>query len=254
MKLRWTGFLACFFCFVSLPSIVLAIPPIKPQYDHWWLPDQASSIAPKIDSLFGTIFWITIFFLVLVHVLLILFLIKYRFNKNKQGLYHHGNKKVEMGLGLIPVAILLFLLIWSTNLWSEIKDSGNHAKDIPTILIKPVQFRWDVFYPGPDGKFETQDDIATFNELYLAKDQPVKIELRAQDVIHSFFVPEFRIKQDAVPGLRPTVWITPTKEGDYDIACAELCGQLHYSMKGIVHVVSQDSLNAWLRSQSTPVQ
>src|SRR5207302_8320120 len=113
----------------------------------------------------------------------------------------------------------------------------------------PKQFEWQVRYAGPDGIFGTKDDIKTINQLYLEIGEPVKIELEGQDVIHSFFVPEFRIKQDAVPGLPTAVWIEPTKLGAYDIGCAELCGLGHYSMRGTVYVTTKDSLNKWLTSQ-----
>jgi cytochrome c oxidase subunit II len=115
--------------------------------------------------------------------------------------------------------------------------------------IKPRQFQWDITYPGVDKKFDTEDDINTVNQLFLVNNEPAQIILQAQDVIHSFFVPEFRIKQDAVPGMTTSVWIQPTKNGSYEIACAELCGGQHYRMKGYVTVGTRDSLAAWLEEQ-----
>ena len=120
------------------------------------------------------------------------------------------------------------------------------------IRIEPRQFEWDITYPGPDGEFDTPDDINTINQLYLAVHQPVQIMLQGQDVIHSFFVPEFRIKQDAVPGMPTSVWINPTREGEYEIACAELCGLGHYRMRGFVHIVSADSVARWEASEAPP--
>ena len=148
----------------------------------------------------------------------------------------------------VPALILAFLAIFSNSLWSEIRNPNTFPKDSYKIRIQPKQFQWDIFYPDATGKFGTKE--TTTNQLYLALNEPVQISLHAQDVIHSFIVPEFRIKQDAVPGMPTSVYIVPTKAGDYEIACAELCGAQHYRMKGYVHVVSRDSLNKWLVSQA----
>ncbi|HJW31172.1 MAG TPA: hypothetical protein VJ508_18220, partial [Saprospiraceae bacterium] len=136
---------------------------------------------------------------------------------------------------------------------SEIRYPGNFPKNADVIRIRPRQFQWDITYSGADKKFDTPDDINTINQLYLVKGEPTQILLQAQDVIHSFFVPEFRIKQDAVPGMTTSVWIVPTKETNptfpYEIGCAELCGLGHYRMKGFVTVTSRDSVNSFLTSQ-----
>lgn len=224
--------------------------PAPPRYPgRYTVPDAASSYAPKIDHLFSMIFWITLFFFVLVHILLIYFLIRYRNRGEKKARYSHGSMRLESLWTIIPTVILLYILFTSNSLWSEIKDPNNFPKNATVIRVNPRQFQWNIQYAGPDGQFDTPDDLNTINQLYLVKDQPVKIELKSQDVIHSFFVPEFRIKQDAVPGLPTQVWITPTKFGEYEIGCAELCGMGHYSMKGTVHVVTADSVTHWIASQ-----
>ena len=108
---------------------------------------------------------------------------------------------------------------------------------------------WDITYSGADKKFDTEDDISTINQLFLVNNEPVQISLHAQDVIHSFFLPEFRVKQDAVPGMTTSIWLQPTKAGNFEIACAELCGAQHYRMKGYLTVGTRDSLNSWLAGQ-----
>ena len=221
-----------------------------PRYKHWWLPWEASSYAVDIDAMFYLILWLTIAVFLLVEIALVVFLIKYRYRPGRRALYTHGNNTLEITWTAIPAVILVFLAVFSNSLWSEIRDPNKFPKGAPVIDIKPRQFEWDITYPGPDGKFGTKDDIATINQLYLVKDQPVQIKLEGQDVIHSFFVPEFRIKQDAVPGLPTAVWIKPIMGGELEIACAELCGLGHYRMKGTVSIVSQDSMNAWLKSQA----
>lgn len=222
----------------------------KSRYDNFWLPSSNSTYAPKIDDMFNMILWITMIVFVLVEFGILYFLFKYRHKPERKALYTHGNNKLEIAWTIVPAVILVFLAIFSNSLWSEIRDPAKFPKDAPVIRIKPRQFQWDITYPGPDGKFDTPDDVTTINQLYLAYDQPVQIKLQAQDVIHSFFVPEFRIKQDAVPGMQTAVWIHPTTMGDFNIACAELCGAQHYRMMGYVHIVSPDSLARWLKSQA----
>jgi cytochrome c oxidase subunit II len=224
---------------------------VIPQYRHWWLPDEASSYASQIDGTFYLILWITSIVFALFAITLIVFLIRYRYREGRIAQFTRGNLRLEIIWTIIPAVILVFLAFQSEALWSSIKDPSKFPKNASVIQIHPKQFQWNIAYPGPDGIFGTKDDIKTINELYLPFGQPVRIDLEGQDVIHSFFVPEFRIKQDAVPGLPTSVWIIPTKLGAYDIACAELCGLGHYSMRGTVYVMPKDSIDHWLSSQST---
>ena len=237
-----------------LPYMVLEPPDTSAtnRYKSWWLPEVSSTYGPGIDMLFNVILWVTIVVFVLVTIALLYFLWKYR-AQGKKATYTHGNNKLEIAWTAIPAVILVFLAIFSNDLWSEIRYPSNFPKNADIIRIKPRQFQWDITYPGADKKFDTPDDINTINQLYLVKGEPSQILLQAQDVIHSFFVPEFRIKQDAVPGMSTSVWITPTvdtkPEFPYEIACAELCGLGHYRMKGFVTVTSRDSVNSFLLSQ-----
>lgn len=256
MKSKLIGalfFLSAIAVFI-LPYILLTPPEPSAtnRYKGWWLPETSSTYAPKIDMLFNVILWLTIVVFILVTLALLWFLWKYRARGNK-ATYTHGNNKLEIAWTAIPAVILVFMAVFSNDLWSEIRYQGNYPKNADIIRIKPRQFQWDITYPGVDKKFDTEDDINTINQLYLVKDEPAQIMLEAQDVIHSFFVPEFRIKQDAVPGMKTSVWIQPTVETKpdrpYEIACAELCGLGHYRMKGFVTVTSRDSVNSFLASQ-----
>ncbi|MCP3998420.1 MAG: hypothetical protein GY722_25645 [bacterium] len=94
---------------------------------------------------------------------------------------------------------------------------------------------------------DAADDITATNRIYLQVDRPARITLKSKDVIHSFFVPQFRVKQDAVPGMTIDIWFVPTQTGTYELACTELCGLGHYRMRGIVEVVSAEELDGWLR-------
>ncbi|MEI8133829.1 MAG: cytochrome c oxidase subunit II [bacterium] len=237
-----------------LPYMLIKVPPVSTvnRYSDYWLPQANSTYAPKIDGMFNTILWITMIVFVLVELGFIYFIWKYSHKDGRKVKYTHGNNKLEIAWTIVPAVILVFLAIFSNSIWSEIRNPNTFPKGAASIQIKPRQFQWDIVYPGPDGKFDTPDDISTINQLYLAYNEPVQIKLKSQDVIHSFFVPEFRIKQDAVPGMPTAVWIVPTKMGDFNIACAELCGAQHYRMMGYVHVVSKDSLTNWQKSQAVP--
>ena len=111
------------------------------------------------------------------------------------------------------------------------------------------QFNWEVMYPGPDGKFETGDDVQFDNDVHVPVNKVVRVLLRSKDVIHSFFVPALRLKQDALPGREIVVWFEVTKPGTYEIPCAELCGFGHSGMKGSLIVHDQAGYDAWLKEK-----
>ena len=116
------------------------------------------------------------------------------------------------------------------------------------------QFAWNVRYAGADGVLNTSDDITTINQLHLPVQQTVLFRIKSKDVIHSFFVPQFRMKQDAVPGLTSRLWVKPMKVGQYEIACAELCGLGHYRMRGFLVIESPEAFQGWLAEQLTEQQ
>jgi cytochrome c oxidase subunit 2 len=221
----------------------------KPRYTKWWLPDQASTVAPKIDNMFYLILYITTAVFIGVFVTQIFFMIRYRQKSGGKAIYSHGNNRLEIAWTLTPAAILIFLGVISQTLWSEIKQDVPAEKDSWVVEIRPRQFQWDVRYSGTDGKFGTPDDIEAINNLHVPEGKMVLVKMTAQDVIHSFFVPEFRMKQDAVPGLLTQYWFTATKSGEYDIACAELCGLGHYKMKGRIFIHPQAEFDAWYTAE-----
>lgn len=210
------------------------------------LPESASSIGPKVDLLFWVIFWITGFFFFIVQAGLIFFVLKYRAKKGRAASYIHGNTLLEIVWTVIPALILLGLTISSQRLWVEIRSPHRAPATSLNVEILAEQFAWNVRYAGPDGVFDTQDDVSALNQLHLPVGIPVTLRIRSKDVIHSFFVPEFRIKQDAVPGLPTQVWVEATRRGEYEIRCAELCGLGHYRMKGFVTTQSMGDFQNWL--------
>ncbi len=213
---------------------------------RWWLPEQVSSYGGQIDHLFFVILWITGAVFVLVEATLLVFLIRYRQRPGRRAAYTHGNTLVEIIWTVIPAAIMLWLALTSQQLWAAVRDPRHFPAGAMEVEVTGEQFAWNIRYPGPDGRFDTADDITTINQLHMPVGQPVVVRLTSKDVIHSFFLPQFRMKQDAVPGMMGRVWLQATKTGHWEIACAELCGLGHYRMKGFLTVETPQELAAWL--------
>jgi len=233
----------------------------------YWFPKLASEHGGRIDSLFMGVLVVTGIAFVLVQGALGYFVARYGENGRERASYWHDNPKAEAFLLITTAVILTVLVFWGQRVWASI-----YFADAPTdatiIQVTGEQFQWNLHYPGPDGKFgrtdtklitgtnnigidrddpDAKDDVVTLNQMHVPVGKPVRIRLRSKDVIHSFFLPNFRIKQDAVPGMGIEVWFTPTTPGQYEIACAELCGLGHYRMKAALTVDdSQASFNKWL--------
>lgn len=189
---------------------------------------------------------ITGVFFFLVEGLLLAFVLRYRQRPGGRAFYIHGNTLVEIVWTAVPAVILLWLALTSQRLWAVIHGPIPKANPVE-VEITAEQFAWNIRYPGADGQFETADDVTTINQLHLPLDQTVVIWLKSKDVIHSFFVPAFRIKQDLVPGRTGQIWLQPTRPGSYELACAELCGLGHYRMRGFVTVEPLDQFQRWLK-------
>lgn len=210
-----------------------------------WLPESASTFAPKIDFLFHLIFWITTVVFVGVQATLVAFLVIYRDRPGAKAKYTHGNNTLEIAWTIAPALILVVLALLSRQSWIEIKVNFPESKY--QIEVTAKQFNWDFVYPGPDGKFGTDDDKKVENELHVPVGEPIRITLKSRDVIHSFFVPQFRLKQDAMPGREIPVWFQATKPGKYEIPCAELCGFGHSGMKGWITVETKADYESWVK-------
>ena len=213
------------------------------------LPEQVSTYAPRIDDMFHLIMWITGVIFVLVEGVLLLFLWKYRSRPGREVHYTHGNNRLEVVWTIIPALICVMLALLSRRIWEDVKEHMPH--DALEIHVTGEQFAWNILYPGPDGKFGTPDDIATLNQLHFPVGKAVVATLSSKDVIHSFFLPEFRVKQDAVPGMKTRIWFEANKVGHWEIACAELCGLGHFRMKGFVTVDTPEDYQKWLTEQAS---
>ena len=182
------------------------------------------------------------------------FLIRYRRREGRRAVYSHGNKTAEIVWTVIPFVLVLFIAYTSNGVWLKAKladrEGGAPADALP-LRVMAKQFEWNVSYPGPDGRLDTQDDFVVRNQLHVPVDRAVRIELGSEDVIHSFFLPDLRVKQDAVPGMVIPVWFEATKSGEYDWACAELCGLGHYRMRARVTVHEAGAFEEWQASQGT---
>jgi len=209
-----------------------------------WLPEAVSSYAATVDRLFYAVLWITGIAFILVQATLVVFLFRYRRREGKAATYTHGNTAAEVAWTVIPALILVWLAVYNQSAWSSIHRMPDSFDLEVEILAE--QFAWNIRYPGPDGNFNTADDIVTINQLHLPLDHVVLMHMRSKDVIHSFFVPQFRVKRDVVPGLTSRMWVQATKTGNYEIACAELCGLGHYRMKGFLTVEPEQEFQQWL--------
>ena len=244
----------------------------------WWLPVAASAAAPGIDHHFVTTFILMGIVFVAAQVSLGYLVWKYREGGSSQTVvYTHGNPKLEILWTVLTTILFIGLNLMSSSIWASERFRPAEPSAV-RVEVTGMQFAWYFRYPGPDGKFgatrpeledasaggeaalgldandpASKDDVVV-NTMVVPVNREIELILRAHDVIHSFFVPAMRFKQDAVPGLAIHMHFTPTQTGDFEIACAELCGMGHYRMHGIVRVVSQDEFDKWLAAREAENQ
>lgn len=216
----------------------------------WWLPPAASTFAGPIDGLFLAILIITGIALVVVEVGLLWFIVKYRERPGRKAFYTHGSTRAEVIWTAIPAVTMVVLGIVSNHYWVQIKGRDGVPPNAYPVAVHAKQFEWNMTHPGPDGQLGTADDLLVRNQLHIPVNQPILIHLSAEDVIHSFYVPEFRLKQDAVPGMDINAWFQATKTGEYELGCAELCGIGHYRMRARVFVHTPEEFTAWMAAQA----
>ncbi len=260
----------------------------------WWLPQAVSSFGQTVDNLFYFILYLTVAINIAVFVVMAIFQVRYRYKAGRHAKFIHGNNRLETVWTLIPTLILASIgHAFSESTWSEVKNPGPFHQDGQTIELEVVaqQFQWNFHYPGKDGKLgvrrpelinkasadfaeqigldrsgDGKDDIVS-PRLVVPVNRKVYIHLTSLDVIHGFYLPNFRIKQDAVPGLNARVWFVAEKTSaevvgtnadgspkPFDIACAELCGQGHFKMRGQLFVVSEADYQKFLDDESKLLQ
>ena len=208
-----------------------------------WLPVDVSTFGREIDSLFYLIYYITGATFILVTFLMILFLVMYRQKEGRRATYSHGNTTLEIVWTIIPAAILVVLSFMSVSTWAKVKRFAPDSDF--EIQVTAKQFNWEVVYPGPDGKLGTADDVQFDNDIHVPVHKVVRVHLSSKDVIHSFFLPNLRLRQDAVPGRSILVWFEATTPGKYGIACSQLCGFGHSGMIGWLYVDTPEEYAKW---------
>jgi cytochrome c oxidase subunit 2 len=219
----------------------------------WIMPGgAASTFAPQIDRMYYIILVITGAVFILTEVLLLGFVFVYRHKEGRKAEYIHGNVTAEVVWTAVPFVIVMWIALASRGLWASIKDPANVPADAMEIRVTAKQFEWNVEYPGPDGTLGTPDDFTTRNRVEVPVGRPVNVLLHSEDVIHSFWIRDMRLKQDAVPGMEIQVWFEPTAAGEYPIGCAELCGNGHTRMRGTLIVHEQADYQQWLSERSAP--
>ncbi len=220
----------------------------------WMMPETVSTYGPAIDQMYYVILVITGVIFFLTEGILIAFLIKYRHQEGRKAAYIHGSTKAEVVWTVATFLIVLAIALASKSSWDLVKNPANFPADAMQVVVTAKQFEWNVTYPGADGRIGTADDFTSRNQLHVPVNRAVWVNLRAEDVIHSFFIPSFRLKQDAVPGKEIPVWFEATQIGEYPLGCAELCGLGHYRMRGTVFVHSEAEFQSWAASRAEEEQ
>jgi cytochrome c oxidase subunit 2 len=214
----------------------------------WLLSPGSSTYAGDIDWLYNLILIVTGIAFVLVEAALIYFVFKYRARPGRKAVYTHGTTTPEYVWTGVTAVVVVVIGLLSAPTWARIKGRNAAPAGAIPIGILGKQFEWHFTYPGADGQLGTSDDFSVRNQLHVPVDSAVTATLEAEDVIHSFFVPPWRIKQDAVPGMKIPVWFQATREGTFEMGCAELCGLGHYRMKARVTVHSKENFARWMAS------
>ncbi len=299
---RWSGIMSLIFVAVFLIGCVYSAAYYKNYMLGYGPHESASAHGSSIDFLFDVTLFFTGIVFVITHIALFWFAYKYQGKKDRKAEFISHNNKLEVIWTLVPAIVMTLLVISGLDAWNEIMPDVGEDEDYIEIEATGVQFNWLLRYPGPDNLLGTRDfkkitgvnplgqdwldpknhDDLQPNEIVLPVGKKVRVRIMARDVLHNFYLPHFRVKMDAVPGI-PTYFIfTPTKttaeyrqelsnyaeyqvpadpeepDGpqrweafEYELACAELCGKGHFSMRRVVRIVSEAEYEAWLSQQGS---
>jgi cytochrome c oxidase subunit 2 len=234
------------------------------------MPVAASAHAAEVDNMIVIVHWLMLVLFVGWGAFFLFVLVRFRRGANPKASYTGAKGKfakgTEIAVAIVEVVLLVFYAIPA---WARRVTNFPGGNDAVIVRVTGHQFAWEIHYPGADGKFgrtdlklvsadnligldrkdpDAKDDIVA-STLNLPVDRPVLIHLSSQDVIHSFGLYEMRVKQDAIPGLDIPVWFIPTRVGEYEIACSQLCGLGHYRMRGYLNVQSAGDYAKWMADQ-----
>jgi cytochrome c oxidase subunit II len=211
-----------------------------------WFPADAARQDKPIDTLYNVLMIVSIPIFVLVLTVVLYSVWAFRMRPGQEledGPPIHGNTRLEVFWTAIPAIILVSLCSYAYAVLTDVEKT--HANELH-VKVHAVQFAWTFEYPQAGGR------TVTSPQLYLPKDRPVRFDIDSQDVIHDFWVPAFRVKIDAVPGIVTHLRVTPTRLGAYPVVCAELCGLGHAVMRSTAHVLAPAAFNRWLAQQGAP--
>ena len=234
------------------------------------MPPSISDAARAVDSqLFLTLAVIGVAF-VLAQGLLGWFIWRYRAGGIRQARYVHGHDSLELGAAVVVGAAFITLAVLGQRVWVQLHLTVPDPQAL-VVEVTGEQFAWNVRYAGPDGVFGRtdidhidpgtnplgirdddpagRDDIVSINTMAVPVGRTIEVQLGSKDVLHSFFIPALRIKQDTVPGLRIPLRFRATQTGTFEVPCAELCGLGHYRMKGTLRVLEPAEFESWLAEQ-----
>ena len=218
------------------------------------LVEVASSYAADIDGLIWLVLVVVGFWFLVAEGVFLWFIMKFRARDGRRADYIDGTNKRHKRWITVPHLLVLgfdvLIIVVSFNVWYKIKMDLPENPDGGVIRVIGQQWAWTFQHPGADGELDTPDDIFTVDELHVENNRTYHFELQATDVLHSFSVPVWRIKQDAIPGRTITGWFQPTRTGEFDVQCAEICGFGHGVMIARVMVEDEETLAAWVEANT----
>ncbi len=300
---KWNGLLSLIFLVVFLSGVIISAYEFKNVMLGYGPHAAASKHGAMLDALFNLTLVFTGIVFVGTHIALFWFAYKYRYQEGRKATFLAHDNRLEVWWTAIPAVVMTLLVVRGLNAWNEVMADVKEGEDYMEIEATGQQFNWSIRYPGPDNKLGTRDyklttagnpigqdftdsknwdDMIPGQELYLPVGKKVRVRIIAKDVLHNFYLPHFRVKMDAVPGL-PTMFVfTPNKttteyrnelrkypeynepfdladptgpkrweKFDYELACAELCGKGHYSMRRVLKIVTQEEYDAWFKKQES---
>ena len=240
------------------------------------LPISGAADAGDVDRIMALVHWLMLVLFVGWSTFFVFVLVRFRKRRQPVANYHGVRARWSTWLeGGVLAAEVVLLAFFSVPVWSARVDALPAERDSTVVRVVAEQFAWNVHYPGADGVFGRtnirlvnpdnplgldrrdpagRDDITTINHLTLPVNKPVIVYLSTKDVVHSFALPQMRVKQDATPGIVQPVSFTPTVTGQWDIACSQLCGLAHFRMRGVYLIQSQADYDAWLAREAALIQ
>jgi cytochrome c oxidase subunit 2 len=235
------------------------------------MPVQASQHAAEIDQMTVLTHWLMLVLFVGWGAFFIFVLFRFRKGANPRASYTGAKGKLAKSTEVLVAIVEIVLLVgYAIPAWATRVKAFPSENEAVVVRVVGEQFSWNIHYPGPDGKFgrtdinkvtadnplgldrtdaAAKDDVTTINQLYLPINRPVLVHLSSKDVIHSFGLIEMRVKQDAIPGMTMPVWFVPTRLGEYEISCSQLCGLGHFRMRGFITVQNDADFRKWFDDQ-----